>query len=107
MWIVSEPQNKLDIRLEIDRGTAYVAISPIRRWLITMGADYSAIRQELISNGVILNPSADKVLSQGSKQVKTGQINSWLINLNHPLMNGEVQIKMIDTAKNEQTAIAV
>lgn len=85
-----EPRGNLLVRSEVDLGHAFIAREAIRTWLINAGADYTAVRRDLIKSKILVNDDMNKVLTTGSSTLKSGSSKCWLVDTNHKDMSGAV-----------------
>ncbi len=106
MYVTQEPSNGLIARLEIDKNLAYVSRTALRQWTAEVGGDYEGMRADLIKRKVLVNPQVDKVLSDGSKVIKSGKTSCWAIDLSHPDMSGATKLEIVRTAEENQKSVA-
>lgn len=102
MFVREEPRAALLIRNEIDRGLAYVSKSAMKAWLVKGGGDYGSVRKTLIEARILLDDDCNKTLSAGSNIVRTGQSKTWLVNLNHHEMVGNVLLPSAKLAEDAE-----
>lgn len=79
----ARPSRELSQRYEKDSHTLYVSRQHIKRYLESNHHDYTQIRDDLYGRGVLLNPSAKKVLGAGTDYTG-GQTACWKIKADHP-----------------------
>lgn len=87
-----EPSDQLWVRIEADRGLAFIDRNRIREYLTKGGSDYNQVKGLLLESGVLASSDINKVLSAGSNKAKSGSTKCWVVRLNHKEMAETVVI---------------
>lgn len=86
------PRSNISVRFDVyrdkssdpfDRGTVHIDRSHLRRWISTKGIDFKGFTKELDAAGALSSTNM-RVYMGKDTPVKTGQIRTFQLDLNHP-----------------------
>lgn len=92
--------SKLYNRYEVDKNLMYIDKTQIRKFLIDGGSDYTTVKKDLRTRGILLDESRNKVLTSGSGLMASGSTVCWLVDLSHIEMAG-VKMEIVRNLKQD------
>ena len=85
-----KPSRELSQRYEKDTHHLYFPRSHIKKWLDDQHFNYSDVRDDLYTRGILLNPGAKKILGAGTDMTGS-QVPCWKIKTDHKEFQGVVE----------------
>lgn len=97
--ILQMPSHRLSMRMERDSYRLYIALDPLKKWLIRHNVDYTTLLNKLKVREVVLDAKKTVTLGAGTGTMP-GRVPCWEVDTNHPEFGGDTASSPISLVKD-------